>query len=169
MSPTFGRTTRRSPATRDRAKHTLAATVLGAGLALTFPAGAYALSFGYLSASEGGVKLAESSGGNVYNESGGITEKITFRDLKADGDGAYGEADHWAYQYGCNPGTNICYWAWRAIYVDQTDRYGTAYGWRTSYLHEEGHGAADWKTKPKVCVDQAWEPDACGAGTYLNP
>lgn len=65
--------------------------------------------------------------------------------------------------------THICYWAWRGVYQDQTSRYGTAYGWRTSYLHEEGHGANDWRTRPGICVDQAWEPDACGWKSYINP
>lgn len=115
------------------------------------------------------MRLAETSGGSVYNESGGITEKIRFRDLKADGDGAYGVARHQAYQYACNPGTNICYWAWRAVYEDQTSRYSKSYGWRTSYLHEEGHKASDWRTRPGICVDQSWEPDACGWKSYINP
>jgi hypothetical protein len=138
-------------------------------VALGFPAAGWAVSFGSMGAYEDGVRLAEASGGDVYNASGGITEKIRFRDLKADGDGAYGVARHQAYQYACNPGTNICYWAWRAVYEDQTDRYGTAYGWRTSYLHEEGHNAADWRTQAGICVDQSWEPDACGWKSYINP
>lgn len=122
-----------------------------------------------MSAYEDGLQVAESSGGDVYYDSGGITERIRFQDTRADGDGAYGVALHQAYQYACNPGTNICYWRWWGAYEDQTDRYGSAYGWRTSYLHEEGHGASDWRTKPSVCVDQGWEPDACGSKSYIHP
>lgn len=150
-------------------RKSVSALGLTIAVAIGFPTAAWAVSFGSMGAYEDGVRLAEASGGDVYNASGGITEKIRFRDLKADGDGAYGVARHQAYQYACNPGTNICYWAWRAVYEDQTDRYGTAYGWRTSYMHEEGHGAADWRTQPGICVDQSWEPDACGWKSYINP
>ena len=146
------------------------ATGLTLTIVLGYPVSAWAaVSFGPVGAYEDGVRLAETSGGSVYNESGGITEKIRFRDLKADGDGAYGVARHQAYQYACNPGTNICYWAWRAVYEDQTSRYSKSYGWRTSYLHEEGHKASDWRTRPGICVDQSWEPDACGWKSYINP
>lgn len=144
------------------------ALLLALGLMVGFPTASWAISFGYMSAYEDGYLLAESSGGDVYNDGAGITE-IRFRDYRADGDGAYGVAVHQAYTYACNPGTQICYYAWRGIYEDQTVRYGTADGWRIAYLHEEGHGAADWRTAPKVCVDQNNEPDACGSKGYINP
>lgn len=152
-----------------RAPH---ATVVGLaiGIVVGFPTASMAASFGYLAAYEDGVMVAESSGGSVYNSGGGITEQIRFRDVRADADGAFGVARHQAYQYGCNPGTNVCYYAWRAVYEDQTDRYGTGVGWVTRYMSESGHGAADWRTQPKVCVDQSWEPDACDSpGYYINP
>ena len=69
------------------------ATGLTLTIVLGYPVSAWAaVSFGPVGAYEDGVRLAETSGGSVYNESGGITEKIRFRDLKADGDGAYGVA-----------------------------------------------------------------------------
>ena len=133
------------------------------------PAASQALSFGSLAAYEDGHRLAESSGGSVYNSGTGIAEYIRFRDQYVDGDGAYGVASHQARQWGCNPGTQICYYAWRGVYVDETNRFGTASGWQVHTLSESGHGAVDWKTRPQVCVDQGFEPDACGTGTYLNP
>lgn len=142
---------------------------LAVGLMIGVPTASWAVSFGYMSAYEDGYLLAESSGGDVYNSGSGITEKIRFRDVRADSDGAYGVALHQGYQYGCNPGTQICYYTWRATYEDQTSRYGTASGWLTSYMSESGHGAADWRTAPKVCVDQNNEPDACGSKGYINP
>ena len=152
-----------------RMRKSASALGLTLAIAIGFPTAGLAATFGSMGAYEGSVRVGEASGGAVYNESGGITERIRFRDLKADGDGAYGVARHQAYQRGCNPGTNICYWAWRGVYEDQTDRYGSAYGWRTSYMHEEGHNAGDWRTKPGICVDQSWEPDACGWKSYINP
>lgn len=129
----------------------------------------WAVSFGYMSASEDGVRSAESSGGDVYNAGTGITEKIRFRDLYVDGDGAFPVALDRAYKYGCNPGTQICYYTWRGIYEDQTSRYSTANGWQTKYMSESGHGAADWRTAPKVCVAENNEPDACGSKGYIDP
>ena len=62
-----------------------------------------------------------------------------------------------------------CHYTWRGIYEDQTSRYSTADGWQTKYMSESGHCAADWRTAPKVCVDQNNEPDACGSEGYINP
>lgn len=32
------------------------------------------------------------------------------------------------------------------------------------------HDASDWRSRPRVCVDQNNEPDACGElANYLNP
>lgn len=151
-----------------RARH---ATAVAMALALVvgFPLTSWAVSYGYMSASEDGYFVAESSGGSVYNSGSGIAEDIRFRDLRVDGDGAYGVALHQAYQYGCNPGTQVCYYTWRVTYEDQTGRYSTSDGWRNATMSESGHGATDWRTSPKVCVDQNNEPDACGSKPYINP
>jgi hypothetical protein len=121
--------------------------------------------FGYMSAWEDGQKLAESSGGSIYYEGSGVgrtvTTKITFRDLVADGDGAYGEADEQAWDQVTAP--RCCtYYTWAWIHVDQTDRYSKAYGWRTSYMRQSDRDVLYWRVKAKVCVDQNLEPDACG-------
>lgn len=145
------------------------ALALALGLVVGFPLTSWAVSFGYMSASEDGYLLAESSGGTVTNSGTGIAEKVRFRDMRVDGDGAYGVAQHQAYQYGCNPGTQICYYTWRGIYEDQTSRYSTGDSWQEVTMSESGHGATDWRTSPKVCVDQNNEPDACGSKGYINP
>lgn len=118
---------------------------LALGLVVGFPMASWAVSSGYMAAYEDGVLLAESSGGDVYNDGAGITEKIRDRDVR------------------------VCHYAWRVTYEDQTDRYGTVSGWQISCLSESGHGAADWRTAPKVCVDQNNELDACGSKGYINP
>lgn len=139
-------------------------------VAFALPA-AQASTFGGLSAYENDdyVDLvAEASGGAIYYEDGGVTERIRFRDTDADGDGAYGVALHQPWEYHCNPG-GTCYMQWWGVKEDQTNRYGTAYGWRISYMHEEKYGVSRWQTKPKVCADQGGEPDACGVGSYQEP
>lgn len=125
--------------------------------------------FGEMKAFEGSDLVAEASGGSVYYESGGVTERIRFRDTDSDGDGAYGQANHQMYTRICAPGGDPCHYGWAGNYEDQTDRYGSAYGWRVSYLHEENYKAQAWRTAPSVCADQNNEPDACGRRDHQQP
>jgi len=144
--------------------------------ALAIPA-AQASTFGALKAYENDDYkdlVGEASGGAHYYEAGKtgnfptIVERIRFRDVDADGDGAHGVAQHVPYEHVCNP-QRICYWTWTGIREDQTNRYGTADGWRISYMREWEPDASHWKTRPKACVDQNNEPDACGEGTFQQP
>lgn len=146
----------------------LAAIIIPGVLAI--PA-ANASNFGALKAYENDdyVDLvAEASNGTIYYSGDGVTERIRFRDTDADGDGAYGVALHQPWAYHCNP-QRICYWSWWGVYEDQTYRYGTADGWRISYMREAKSGVTYWRTGPRVCADQNNEPDACGSGSFQQP
>lgn len=116
--------------------------------------------------------MAESSGGIVYYEGSGngrtISTKIRFRDLQADGDGAYGEARQQRWERVTAP--RCCsYYTWLSTNRDQTNRYSKAYGWRTSYLRESDSNVSRWRVNAKVCVDQNNEPDACDSTGYIEP
>lgn len=149
---------------------TLAA--FGAAAVATAPAAHATAYFGSLHAYEGSQEVAESSGGSIYYEGTGngrtITENIRFRDVRADGDGAYGVAVQQAWDKITAP--RCCtYYTWAWTNEDQTDRYGTAYGWRTSYLRESDANVSRWRVNAKVCEDQNNEPDACDSAGYLEP
>lgn len=126
--------------------------------------------YGYLSAHEDGNLLAEASGGDIhYNGSHGPTMDMRFRDRRADGDGAYERADFQAWDQLCPP-RNICYYTWAWVREKQTDRYGTASGWLSTYVGTTEEGISRWRGRPFICVDQSWEPDACGkTDNYLEP
>lgn len=140
-----------------------------AASAIAMPAAYATAYFGQLTAWENGVRVAEASGGSIYYESGGVTERIRFRDLQPDGDGTYGQADHQPWSLICPPNYPGCYYTWVGIQQDQTDRYSYAYGWRISYMHEESPDVERWRTRASVCVDQGFEPDACDRTSFLEP
>jgi hypothetical protein len=163
---------RMTSARRDRARRIglVGSALLAAGL-LAMPA-AQAATFGALHANEDGQELARSSGGSIYYEGAGfgrtVTERIRFLDTRADGDGAYGVARQQAWDKVTAPRCCTYYtWAWGN--EDQTNRYGSDYGWRISYLRESDSHIARWRVSARVCVDQSWEPDACGTAGYREP
>ena len=125
-----------------------------------------------LHAYEGSQEVAESSGGTVYYEGTGngrtITENIRFRDVRADG---VTEPTGWpSSRHGTrSPRPDAAPTTPGWTNEDQTDRYGTAYGWRTSYLRESDANVSRWRVNAKVCADQNNEPDACDSSGYREP
>lgn len=143
----------------------LCLVAFGAAAFAVIPAAQATAYFGQLDAYEDGVHLATSSGGSVYYEGTGtgrtIAERITFRDLARDDDGAYGESYQQAWDKVTAP--RCCtYHTWAWTHTDQTNRYGTIDGWHTGYLRQSDPEVRYWRVESKVCVDQRWEPDACG-------
>jgi hypothetical protein len=144
----------------------LVATILMFGIGTAHAA----TTFGYYSVSAGGQKRSETSGGSVYRYTvsgdsyDSLRAKIVFRDLQADGWGTYGRAlqDAWdCTRTGCD---------WVRMSTDESSKYSTADGWRTTYLTEGRVWELGYRSQPSVCYHQPWwDPDDCKGPGWLEP
>lgn len=113
-------------------------------------------------------KLVASGYGKAYLSSNQAWNEAFFKDERDDSYGAYARAQFQGWDYGCNPGTNVCYYRWGHIVEKQTQRYKTSDGLRKGYLTTPQAGVK-WRVSSSVCVDVAYASDPCDWSSYLYP
>lgn len=146
----------------------IAKTTILLVLGVLFAQSAAAVSyFGQLTVKRDGVKVAEASGGSVYEVYADYTKlrtKVTFRDVTADGWSSYAAAFQDAWD--CTP--SGC--GWVRMSNDETGKYGKADGWITSYMTEGRVWQLGYRSNPRVChADPWWNPDNCTGAGWLAP
>lgn len=129
---------------------------------------AHADTYGSLAVYKGGNKVSEASGGSVYRVDTGSYDsmrvRMRFRDVTADGWGTYARALQDAWD--CTP--SGC--SWLRMNNDESNKYGTADGWRTTYLTEGRPWELGYRSNPNVCHHEPWyDPDDCDSAGWVRP
>ncbi|MGD9957953.1 hypothetical protein [Nocardioides sp.] len=136
-------------------------TVLSSGAGAAYAAD----TFGAIQVVESGTKVSEASGGKTYdpvNTLNDISTDIRFRDVTADGWSTYARV----YE----EGKDCLNCAYYSVAKDETNKYGSADGWRNSTLHQDDLQIGRWRAKPGVCHHNgAFTPDNCNYAGYQYP
>jgi hypothetical protein len=112
--------------------------------------------------------LVATGSGTVFYTGNSIEQTSRYEDRRADGYGAYTQANFQPFWHTCYPDPAICHWEWGDITTRQTKRIGTADGIVNGY----GTVTRVWPTNrdyAQVCIDIPLHSDPCVSSPELYP
>jgi hypothetical protein len=115
----------------------------------------------------GGNLVASGSGSVLYSGSQ-VEQTSRYQDRRAEGYGAYTQANFQPFEHSCYPDPAICHWEWGGVTTRQTRRIGTADG----VVYGLGAVTRDWPTNrdyAQVCIDIRVHVDPCSTSAEMYP